>query len=99
MQSASPSQPDHLETLRFRVVPEVVLFYSPNSVHLVDVASHVDELDPHVRARLDDAVLVVGVLRRGRVGLPSDVARDQLVRMLATAPGRQVSLLAIPGLM
>lgn len=59
---------------------QVVLFYGSNRVHLSNVASHVDDLDAHMRPGLDDAILVVGELRWGCVRFPSDIARDQLNR-------------------
>lgn len=59
-------------------VPKVVFLYATDGPHLTDLAPDADDLDAHLRALLDDHVLIVCKLGRGRVGVPLDLARDQL---------------------
>ena len=73
-------------------VPEVVLLYTADSPHLTDLAPDSDDLHTHLRALLDDHILVVRELRRCRVGVPLDLARDQLeMTVSARSRSREMS--------
>ncbi|KAL3961810.1 hypothetical protein ACCO45_003333 [Purpureocillium lilacinum] len=61
-----------------RIVPEIVLLDAANRPHLSNLGTGAYDLDPHVCPGLDDSVLIVSELWRCGVGVPFDVARNQL---------------------
>lgn len=67
--------------------PEIILLDGANSPHFADFISAADNLDSDVCAVLNNSVLVVGPVRRSRVGVPLDITwnRLQLIPSLATA--------------
>lgn len=59
---------------------KIILFDASDSPHFADFCSGTDNLDSHVRTRLDDGVFVVSKLWRCRVRVPFDVAGYQMSR-------------------
>lgn len=57
---------------------EAYLFYAPYSINAPHIATRAHELDADLRAPFNDLIAVVGVLRRGGVGVVLDVRRNEL---------------------
>lgn len=64
-------------------LPKVILLDTGNGVHSSYLCSGTDQLDPNVRANLNDRIFIVGELRRRRVWIESDVRRNKLLKLLA----------------
>lgn len=61
-------------------IPKIVLLDATNSPHFPNFGPGADNLYAYMSSRLNDGVLVVCELRRSSVGVPLDIARNQLSR-------------------
>lgn len=59
-------------------IPQVILLDTTNSPHLADFRSRSNNLDSNVRAGLNGSIFVIRKLGRRSVGIPFNIARNQL---------------------
>lgn len=59
-------------------LPEEILLDGRNSVHLTNLTSDTLDLDADVSASLDDLIGIIGELRRRRIAIELDIARNHL---------------------
>jgi hypothetical protein len=77
--------------------PKVIFFDTGDGVHSANLCSSADQLDPNVRANLNDRVFIIGELRRRSIWIESDVRRNELLKPLAQLlPSSDVVYLHVP---
>lgn len=65
-------------------IPQVVLLDTSDSPHLANFRSSTNNLDSHVGLGLDGSIFVVCELGWCGIGVPFDIARDQLWQVLVS---------------
>lgn len=59
-------------------LPKEILLDGRNSVHLTNLTSDTLDLDTNVRTSFDDLIGIIGELRRRRIAIELDIARNHL---------------------